>query len=58
MVIILDDAFLERDIESFTLRLKFFRFTRFSNVILSPNVSTIEILDNDCKILTTVIFAY
>ena len=47
---ILDDLLFELDVEDFTLELRF-AFQQPSNVILSPNVSTIEIVDDDCKIL-------
>ena len=51
-VVILDDSPLELDVEDFTLELRFDPFALFqpSNVILSPNICTIEILDNDSKI--------
>ena len=49
---ILDDLFLELDVEEFTLELRFdpFALQHPSNVILSPNVSTVEIFDDDGKI--------
>ena len=49
---ILDDSLLELDVEDFTLELRFdpFAFSQPTNVILSPNVSTVEILDDDSKI--------
>lgn len=48
---ILDDSVFEHDVEDFMLELKFDPFlTPPSNVILNPNVSTIEILDDDCKV--------
>ena len=51
-VIIEDDSLFERDVEDFTLELRFdpFAFEPPSNVILSPNVSTVEIIDDDGKI--------
>ena len=51
-VAILDDSLLELDVEDFTLELRFdpFALLRPSNVILSPNVSTIKIFDDDGKI--------
>ena len=50
-VVIIDDPLFELDVEDFTLELRFDPFGQPpSNVILSPNVSTIEILDNDGKI--------
>ena len=51
-MVILDDSLLELDVEDFTLELIFDPFAHQlpSNVILSPNVSTIDILDNDGKI--------
>ena len=51
-VVILDDSLLELDVEDFTLELRFdpFALLRPSNVILSPNVSTVEIFDDDGKI--------
>ena len=54
-VAILNDPFFESDFEDFMLRLRFNTFTLIqppSNVILSPNVSSIEILDDDRKTLT------
>ena len=55
-VAILDDSVLELDAEDFTLELRFdpFMFQRPSNVILSPNISTIDTLDNDSKIVTII----
>lgn len=53
---ILNDLFLESDFEDFTLELRFNTFTLIpppSNVILSPNISCIEILDDDRKTLAT-----
>ena len=50
-VVIIDDPLFEFDVEDFTLELRFDPFGQPpSNVILSPNVSTIEILDDDGKI--------
>ena len=51
-VAILDDTLFELDAEDFTLELRFdpFALLRPSNVILSPNVSTVEIIDDDGKI--------
>ena len=50
-VTILDDSIFELDVEDFMLELKFDPFlTPSSNVILNPNISTIEILDDDCKV--------
>ena len=51
-VAILDDSLLELDAEDFTLELRFdpFALQLPSNVILSPNVSTVHILDDDGKI--------
>ena len=51
-VAIIDDPLFELDVEDFTLELRFdpFAVSPPSNVILHPNVSTVEILDNDCKI--------
>ena len=51
-VAILDDSLLELDVENFTLELRFdpFVLPQPSNVILSPNVSTIKILDDGGKI--------
>ena len=56
-VAILYDSLLELDIENLTLELRFDQFALQwpSNVILRPNVSTIEILDNDCKIFAKII---
>ena len=49
---IIDDSLFELDVEDFTLELRFdpFEDPPPSNVILSPNVSTVEILDDDRKI--------
>ena len=55
-VSISNDLFLESDFEDFTLRLRYTLIPPPSNVILSPNISTIEILDDDRKILTTIIY--
>ena len=52
-VTIEDDLLFERDVEDFTLELRFNPFALEpppSNVILSPNVSTVEIIDDDGKI--------
>ena len=50
-VVIIDDPLFELDVEDFTLELRFDPFGQPpSNVILSPNISTIEILDDDGKI--------
>ena len=51
-VTIIDDSLFELDVEDFTLELRFdpYAISPPSNVILSPNVSTIEILDKDRKI--------
>ena len=51
-VTIIDDSLFEVDVEDFTLELRFdpFEDPPPSNVILSPNVSTVEILDDDRKI--------
>ena len=55
-VVIIDDPLFELDVEDFTLELRFNPFApEPPNVILSPNVSTIEILDDDGKIRTTFI---
>ena len=50
-VTIIDDPLFELDVEDFTLELRFdpFAFEPPSNVILSPNISTIEIRDDDSK---------
>ena len=50
-VAIVDDSLLELDVEDFTLELRFdpFALEPPSNVILRPNVSTIEIVDDDSK---------
>ena len=50
-VTIFDDSAIELDIEDFMLELRFDPFiTPPSNIIFHPNVSTIEILDDDCKV--------
>ena len=51
-VTIIDDSLFELDVEDFTLELRFdpFVISLPSNVILRPNVSTVEILDDDRKI--------
>ena len=52
-VTIIDDSAFELDVEDFTLELRFDPFALDpppSNVELSPNVSTIEIIDDDGKI--------
>ena len=51
-VVIIDDSLFELDVEYFTLELRFdpFVISPPSNVILSPNVSTVKILDDDRKI--------
>ena len=51
-VTIIDDSLFELDVEDFTLELRFdpFVISLPSNVILHPNVSTVEILDDDRKI--------
>ena len=51
-VAIIDDSFFELDVEDFMLKLRFdpFESPPASNVMLHPNVSTINILDNDGKI--------
>ena len=51
-VTIIDDSFFELDVEDFTLELRFdpFAISPPSNVILRPNVSIVEILDDDRKI--------
>ena len=51
-VTIIDDSLFELDVEDFTLELRFdpFAISLPSNVILRPNVSTVEILDDDRKI--------
>ena len=51
-VTIIDDSLFELDVEDFTLELRFdpFAISPPSNVILSPNVSTVKILDDDRKI--------
>ena len=49
---IIDDSFFEVDVEDFTLELRFdpFALEVPANVILNPNVSTVEIIDDDGKI--------
>ena len=52
-VTILDDSLFELDVEDFTLELRFDPLALEpppSNVILRPNISTVEILDDDGKI--------
>ena len=50
-VVIIDDPLFELNVEDFTLELRFDPFGQPpSNVILSPDVATIEILDDDGKI--------
>ena len=50
-VVIIDDPLFELDVENFTLELRFDPFgPPPSNVILSPDVATVEILDDDGKI--------
>lgn len=50
-VTIFDDSAFELDIEDFVLELRFDPFiTPPSNIILHPNISTIEILDDDCNV--------
>ena len=51
-VTIIDDSFFEVDVEDFTLELRFdpFALEVPANVILNPNVSTVEIIDDDGKI--------
>ena len=52
---ILDDSLFELDAENFTLELRFSPFEiPPSNAVLQPNVSTVEILDEDCKIETII----
>ena len=48
-VAITDDSFFEMDIEDFSLELRFdpFEMPPPSNVQLRPNVSVVEILDDD-----------
>ena len=60
-VVILDDSLLELVVEDFTLELRFdpFALLRPSDVILRPNISTVVILDDDCKIVAiTIRFTY
>ena len=52
-VTIIDDSLFERDVEDFILELRFDPLALEpppSNVILSPNVSTVNIIDDDGKI--------
>ena len=52
-VTIMDDSLFERDVEDFTLELRFDPLAIDpppSNVIISPNISTVNIRDNDGKI--------
>ena len=52
-VTIIDDSAFELDVEDFTLELRFDPFALDpppSNVILHPNISTVEIIDDDGKI--------
>jgi hypothetical protein len=51
-VTIIDDSLFELDAEVFTLELRFdpFALELSSNIILSPNISTVEIQDYDSKI--------
>ena len=51
-VTIIDDSLFEVDVEDFTLELRFDPFVLEppANVILNPNVSTVEIIDDDGKI--------
>ena len=52
-VTIIDDSLFEPDVEDFTLELRFDPTALDpppSNVILNPNVSTVEIIDDDGKI--------
>ena len=49
-VTILDDSLFELDAENFTLELRFDPFSpQPSNVILRPDVATVDILDDDSK---------
>ena len=55
-VVIIEDPLFELDVEDFTLELRFDPFSQPpSNVILSPNVATVQILDDDGKIRTAFI---
>ena len=49
---IIDDPIFELD-ESFTLELRFdpFALEPPSNVILSPNTTTVDVIDNNLKVL-------
>ena len=51
-VTIIDDSLFELDVENFTLELRFdpFVISPPSNVMLHPNISTVDIRDDDCKI--------
>ena len=51
-VTIEDDSLFERDMEDFTLELRFnpFALEPPSNVILRPNIFTVEIRDDDGKV--------
>ena len=46
---IIDDSLFEVDVEDFTLELRFdpFALEPPSNTILNPNVSTVEIIDDE-----------
>ena len=49
---ITDDSFFEMDVEDFSLELRFNPYEAPpSNVELSPNVTVVEIIDNDGIIL-------
>ena len=49
-VTIIDDSLFELDVENFTLELRLDPFSpRPSNVILRPDVATVDILDDDGK---------
>ena len=52
-VTIIDDSLLEVDVEDFTLELRFdpFALEPPANVVLNPNVSTVEIIDDEGIIL-------
>ena len=57
-VTIIDDSLFEVDIENFALELQFDPFALElppSNVILRPDVVTVEIIDDESKIRTTLI---
>ena len=54
-VTIIDDPLFELNVENFTLELIFDPFYPTSNVILNPNISAIEILDDDGEIRSTFI---